>query len=71
MKKNPNMKKFKQILILSLAFTSLADIGFAKSKSLTLVNQANMWTNDHDELRSLLGESPDVVNRLKSGILLK
>ena len=65
------MKKFKQILILSLVFTSFANIGFAKSKSLTLVNQANMWTNDHDELRSLLGQSPDVVNRLQSDILLE
>ena len=71
MKKNPNMKKFKQILILSLAFTSLADIGLAKSKSLTLVIQANMWTNDQDELRSILDQSPDVVNRQKSKILLK
>ena len=65
------MKKFKQMLILSLVFILSANIGFAKSKSLTLVNQANMWTNDQDELRSLLGESPDVVNRLKSDILLK
>ena len=40
------MKKFKQILIQSLVFISLANIGFAKSESLTFVNKTNMWTND-------------------------
>ena len=65
------MKKFKQILIQSLVFTSLANIGFAKSESLTFVNQTNMWTNDQDELRSILDQSPDVVDRLQSDILLE
>ena len=65
------MKKFKQIFILSLVFTSIVNIGFAKSKSLMSAHQANMWTNNQAELRSILDQSPDVVDRLQSDILLE
>ena len=30
-----------------------------------------MWTNNQDELRSILDQSPDVVDRLQSDILLE
>ena len=65
------MKEFKQILIQSLVFTLLANIGFAKSESLTIANQTNIWTNNQAELRSILDQSPDVVDRLQSDILLE
>ena len=65
------MKKLNQTVTLVLTFFVTVTTSSAKSESLTFVNQTNMWTNDQDELRSILDQSPDVVDRLQSDILLE
>ena len=65
------MKKLKQIVTLVVTLFVTVTTSFAKSESSISVHQANMWTNNQDELRSILDQSPDVVDRLQSDILLE
>ena len=64
------MKKINQTVTLALTLFVTINTSFAKSESSISVHQANMWTNNQDELRSILDQSPDVVDRLQSDILL-
>ena len=65
------MKKLNQTVTLALTLFVTINTSFAKPESLMSVPQANMWTNNQDELRSILDKSPDVVDRLQSDILLE
>ena len=65
------MKKLNQTVTLALTLFVIKNTSFAKPESLMSVPQANMWTNNQDELRSILDQSPDVVDRLQSDILLE
>ena len=65
------MKKLNQTVTLALTLFVSINTSFAKSESLMSVPPANMWTNNQDELRSILDKSPDVVDRLQSDILLE
>ena len=65
------MKKLNQTVTLVLTFFVTVNTSFAKSESLMSVHQANIWTNNQAELRSILDQSPDVVDRLQSDIFLE
>ena len=65
------MKKLNQTVTLALTLFVTVNTSFAKSESLMSVYQANMWTNSQAELRSMLDQSPDVVDRLQSDIFLE
>ena len=65
------MKKLNQTVTLVLTFFVTVNTSFAKSESLMSVHQANIWTNNQAELRSILDQSPDVVDRLQSDVLLE
>ena len=65
------MKKLNQTITFVLTLFVIVNISFAKSESLISVHQANMWTNNQAELRSILDQSPNVVDRLQSDILLE
>ena len=65
------MKKLNQTVTLALTLFVTINTSFAKSESSISVHQANMWTNNQAELRSILDQSPDVVDRLQSNILLE
>ena len=65
------MKKLNQTVTLALTLFVTINTSFLKSESLMSVHQANIWTNNQAELRSILDQSPDVVDRLQSDVLLE
>ena len=66
-----NMKKLNQTVTLALTLFVTINASIAKPEYFMSEHQANMWTNNQDELRSILDQSPDVVDRLQSDILLE
>ena len=65
------MKKLNQTVTLALTLFVTINTSFLKSESLMSVHQANIWTNNQAELRSILDQSPDVADRLQSDVLLE